>query len=502
MAKTPVTTYTCQECGWATTKWVGRCSQCGGWGTVDEVNTVGASSGTSALTPRSPALPITDVPATASTKTPTGVDELDRVLGGGLVPGAVILLAGEPGVGKSTLLLDVAAKTADALREASERSSTDNRAYSEGKNNAPRGENRSSQRSVTGNGRSNSVVPSAGNVLYISGEESASQVRLRAERIGAMNPNLFLASESDLARVLGHIEAQNPSLVIVDSVQTISDSRIDGVAGGSAQVKAVTSALVHVAKTRGLPVLLVGHVTKDGSIAGPRVLEHLVDVVCQFEGDKHSRLRMVRAVKNRYGATDEVGCFELVDHGIIGLPDPSGLFLSARNRSVPGTCASMSLDGRRPIPVELQGLVVQSSGRPQRTNSGVNSSRVAMIVAILQSRLGLALEQKDIFVSTVGGAQANEPSADIAIALALASAYVDLPVAPGVIAIGEVALTGELRPVTGLQQRLAEATRLGFTLALIPQSHEKIQPPEGLKIRTCSDIKEATQAVLPLSLQP
>jgi len=282
------------------------------------------------------------------------VDEFDRVLGGGLVPGAVVLLAGEPGVGKSTLLLDVAARAAEVA---------------EGSGRPP--------------------------VLYVTGEESASQVRLRAERIGALHPRLHLAAESDLGKVLGHVKEARPSLLVVDSVQTIADPRVDGSAGGVAQVRAVTSALVSAAKSRGLPVLLVGHVTKDGSIAGPRVLEHLVDVVCQFEGDRHSPLRMVRAVKNRYGPTEEVGCFELGEGGIAGLADPSGLFLSARNRTVPGTCVTMVLEGRRPIPVEVQALVVASSSSPRRTTSGLDSSRVAMTVAVLQSRLLLLKQQEE-----------------------------------------------------------------------------------------------------------
>ncbi len=451
--KAPARSFTCTECGWSTLKWVGRCSQCGEWGSLEET----AERVQQALTPTSPAQPITKVATTASHKQATGVPELDRVLGGGLVPGAVILMAGEPGVGKSTLLLDVAARTAEAAEAAGD-------------------------------------PP----VLYVTGEESASQVRLRAERIGAMHPRLHLAAESDLARILGHVSNTRPSLLVVDSVQTISDSSVDGISGGTAQVRAVAAALVTAAKTQNLPVLIVGHVTKDGSIAGPRVLEHLVDVVCQFEGDKHSPLRMVRAVKNRYGPTDEVGCFELVDDGIVGLADPSGLFLSARNRTVPGTCATMILEGRRPIPVEIQGLVVTSSGAPRRTTSGVDSSRVSMMVAVLQARLGFDLDRKDIFASTIGGAHAFEPAADVAIMLSLASAQMDLPVAPGVVAIGEVSLTGELRPVTGLQQRLAEASRLGFTTAITPPHAKSVKVPEGMTLRTCNDIMEALKAVLPV----
>ncbi|WP_216379117.1 DNA repair protein RadA [Arcanobacterium phocae] len=457
MAKTKAS-FVCTECGWTTSKWVGRCGECQQWGTVVEHGTGSIARAVTPLTPHSPAQPITDVSSQASVKSPTGVSELDRVLGGGIVPGVVILLAGEPGVGKSTLLLDVAAKAAAEAAAA-------------GKNP----------------------------VLYVTGEESASQVRSRAERIGALHPHLLLTAEADLARVLGHVESSRPSLLIVDSVQTIADPDVEGAAGGVAQVRAVTAALVNRAKSSDLPVIVVGHVTKEGSIAGPRVLEHLVDVVCQFEGDKHSRLRMVRAVKNRYGATDEVGCFELIDSGIRGLADPSGLFLSARNLTVPGTCVTITLEGRRPMPVEVQALRVPAGGPPRRTTSGVDSSRVAMMIAVLQSRLGIAYDRSDVFVSTVGGAKATEPSVDIATALALASAAADLPLAPGVVALGEVSLTGELRPVVGIQQRINEAARLGFNIALIPASADNVSAPGNLTLRRVADVKQAVNTVLPVS---
>ena len=330
-------------------------------------------------------------------------------------------------------------------------------------------------------------------MLYVSGEESASQVRLRAERIGALHDHLHLAAESDLATILGHVDSVRPSLLVVDSVQTAADSQIEGAAGGVAQVRGVTSALVADAKTRSMPVLLVGHVTKEGSIAGPRVLEHLVDVVCQFEGDRHSPLRMVRAVKNRYGPTEEVGCFELNEAGIRGLADPSGLFLSSRRENVPGTCVTMALEGRRPMPVEVQALIVPSSGPPRRTTSGLESSRAAMAIAVLQSRLGLDLDRCDVFLSTVGGARSAEPATDAAMALALASARLGRPLTAGTAAIGEVSLTGELRPVTGIQQRLAEARRLGFGAAIVPRGTREanVKVPGGLALLECDDILEA-----------
>jgi DNA repair protein RadA/Sms len=379
------------------------------------------------------------------------VGELDRVLGGGLVPGAVVLLAGEPGVGKSTLLLDVAAR-------------------------------------VAGSGR---------RVLYVSGEESTSQVRSRADRIGAIHPGLLLAAETDLGQVLAHVAAVEPDLLVVDSVQTVASAAVEGSAGGVGQVREVAGALIAAAKGGALPVVLVGHVTKDGTIAGPRVLEHLVDVVCQFEGDRHTRLRFVRAVKNRYGPTDEVGCFDLTGEGIVSLADPSGLFLSGTGARTPGTCVAVTLEGRRPMPTEIQTLVTRTSlGTPRRTSAGVDSARVAMILAVLQARLGLDAQAHDVYVATVGGARSIEPAADLAIALALVSARQDEPLRAGLVAVGEVGLAGEVRPTTGVQRRLAEAARLGFRHAVVPRPRggEAIRPPAGLTVVEVDDLAAALAA--------
>jgi DNA repair protein RadA/Sms len=374
---------------------------------------------------RSSAQPITEIDVEEARAVPTGVGEFDRVLGGGLVPGAVVLLAGEPGVGKSTLLLEVAAQAA---------------------------------------GR-----PGAGVVLYVTGEESAGQVRLRAERTGALTGNLLLAAETDLATVLGHIAAVNPGLVIVDSVQTIASAQVEGTAGGVSQVREVAAALIAIAKQRAIPVLLVGHVTKDGSVAGPRTLEHLVDVVCQFEGDRHSRLRMVRAVKNRFGPTDEVGCFELTETGIAGLVDPSGLFLSNLGAGVPGSCVTITLEGRRPLAVEIQALVAPSTlTNPRRAATGFDSSRLAQILAVLHRHAHTRLADREVYLSTVGGARAFEPAADLAAALAIVSARTGQALPPGTVAFGELGLAGDVRPVTGIDRRLAEAARLGFVRAIVP----------------------------------
>ncbi len=362
------------------------------------------------------ARPITEIESSSEGHQPTGVQEFDRVLGGGLVPGAVVLLSGEPGVGKSTLLLEVAARQAKGGKK----------------------------------------------VLYVSAEESASQVKLRATRTSALSENLYLATETDLSSVLGQIEEVAPELIIVDSVQTVSSLDLDGAAGMPAQVREVASNLIRVAKESSTPLVLVGHVTKDGSIAGPRTLEHLVDVVCHFEGDRQTSLRFVRTLKNRFGPTDEVGCFEMSGEGIIEVPDPSALFVSEQQNVVSGTCITITVEGRRALRAEIQALVVKSgSPQPRRVTNGVDSARVAMLLAVLERRSGLGLSDKDVYVSTVGGMKITEPAADLAIAIAIASAVRDKPVKPGLAAFGEISLSGEIRGVTNPALRVSEAKRLG-----------------------------------------
>lgn len=441
--------YRCTECGWTAIKWVGRCGECQAWGTVVEAGAVKPRTAP-ARTVERPAQPIAEVDATLAHTAPTGVGEFDRVLGGGLVPGAVILVAGEPGIGKSTLLLDVAGRTARA-------------------------------------GKS---------VLYISGEESAAQVRLRGERIEAMARTLFLASETDLATVLAQIERVEPDLLIIDSVQTIASADVEGAPGNVSQVREVAASIIQVAKERNISTMLVGHVTKDGSIAGPRLLEHLVDVVIQFEGERHSRLRMVRAVKNRYGPTDEVGCFDLSDVGIVGLPDPSGLFLTRTETPAPGTCITVTLEGRRPLVTEVQALLAPAGqgGSPRRTTSGVDSSRTAMILAVLDRHCGLQTRGSDCYVSTVGGVRLAEPAADLAIALAMASSLADHPFRQGTLAIGEVGLAGDVRAVSGVPRRLAEAARIGFTRAIVPKgSLGQESAPDRMDVREVPDLASAVQ---------
>ena len=416
--------FTCTECGWTTPKWVGRCGECQAWDTMQEGKAGGGRGlGTVrqikpvAIVGSSAAKPITDVSTERVAAWSTQVGEFDRVLGGGLVPGAVVLLSGEPGVGKSTLLLEVAANTAKSGKK----------------------------------------------VLYVSGEESVGQIRLRAERTGAMSDNLYIASETDLSTVLGQIDAVQPQLLVVDSVQTIAAAEIDGAAGMPSQIREVAANLIRVAKERALPVILVGHVTKDGNIAGPRALEHLVDVVCHFEGDRQTSLRFVRSMKNRFGPTDEVGCFEMTGEGINEVPDPSGMFLSRGDAPVSGTCVTVTVEGKRPLIAEVQALVVKSSTpQPRRVTNGVDSARVAMLLAVLERRAGLRVGDMDVYVSTVGGVKLTEPASDLAIALAIASAVQDKPIAHNLVAFGEISLAGEIRKVSNGKVRSNEANRLGF----------------------------------------
>lgn len=449
---------------------MGRCPECGQWGTVEEFHEArpaarsrtaepGRTSRTKAsdAVASSAATAITDVATDSVERVATGFQEFDRVLGGGIVPGSVVLIAGEPGIGKSTLLLETAGNIARSYRNAN------------------------------------------GTVLYISGEESQAQVRLRATRINAVEPNLLLAATTDLATALGLIERYKPTLAIVDSAQTIISQDVDGISGGSTQVREVASALIDTAKTLDVPVLLVGHVTKDGSIAGPRTLEHLVDVVCQFEGDSATALRLLRAVKNRFGPTDEVGCFDMSGEGIEEVSDPSGLFLSsngdAGSTPVEGTCVTFTLDGHRSLPIEVQALVTDSVlPTPRRAVNGVDNSRIAMLTAVLYRHGKLNLLGNDLYVSTIAGGIAKEPGCDLSIVAALASAAKHTPIARTTCAIGEISLTGQVRPVPRLEYRLREAARLGFTAAVTPVLRKRVSVA-GLNIIQVDSLHDALESL-------
>lgn len=445
--KTTRPAHRCTECGYASAKWVGRCPECQAWGSIQETGTAGPSLRAVAAGPvTAPARPIAEVELAGARAVPTGIGEFDRVLGGGLVPGAVLLVAGEPGVGKSTLLLEVAHR----------------------------------------------VAASNGPALVVSGEESAGQVRLRAERIGALHERLYLAAETELSAVLSHVEQVEPTLLVLDSVQTIR-SPGDGTDGGATQVRAVASALTAVAKSRGMTTILVGHVTKDGAIAGPRTLEHLVDVVVSFDGERHSTLRLVRATKNRFGPADEIGCFEIGDSGVVGVPDPSALFVSRRAAPVPGSCVTVTMEGSRPLLAEVQALVASSSGggSPRRAVSGLDAQRVAMVNAVVERRGGVKLADADVFAASVGGVRIGDPAADLALALAIASAARDRALPAGMIALGEVGLSGEIRRVGGTGRRLAEAARQGYRVALVPE--DAGPPPPGMRLVEVPDLGSAFQ---------
>jgi DNA repair protein RadA/Sms len=438
------TVFRCPDCGASAPKWVGQCPGCEAWGSLVEELDAPLEAVAVGLVPSSgPPVPIGDVDPTEFNPRPTGVGELDRVLGGGLVPGSVTLLGGEPGIGKSTVLLQAAAE----------------------------------------------VAASGRTVLYLSGEESPQQVRLRAERLGALHPLLFLAAETAVPHVLGAIAQVEPDLVVVDSVQTLSLPELSSAPGSVAQVRECSHRLVQETKRRGCATVLVGHVTKEGNLAGPRVLEHVVDTVLAFEGDRHHALRLLRVVKHRFGSTQELGLFEMTEHGLRGVPDPSGLFLADRRIGVPGSVVVPTIEGARPILVELQALVADSSlPSPRRSAQGIDSGRLSMVLAVVERRVGLPLAKLDVFALAVGGVRVVEPGADLALALAVASALRGQPVPPDLVACGEIGLGGELRQVAHTPRRLAEAARLGFKRAVVPFSApQEVEGIHLIRVGTLTD---------------
>lgn len=392
------------------------------------------------------AMPIVEIDTQISGPHSTGIDELDRVLGGGLVPGSVTLLGGEPGIGKSTLLLQLAA-----------------------------------------------AWPTR--TLYVSGEESAQQVRLRAERLDAIGPNLWLLAETSLPHVLSSLDSVQPHLVIIDSIQSVADPDLGSAPGSVVQVRGCTHRLVAEAKRRGIPMMLVGHVTKDGGLAGPRVLEHIVDTVLSFEGDRHHALRLLRAVKHRFGSTNELGVFEMVDRGLVGVPDASSLFLTDRRTGVAGSAVTPTLEGHRPLLVEVQALTnkVSSGVPPRRSAQGLDPGRLALLLAVLDRRARLSLTQHEVFASAVGGVRLTEPGSDLPMCLAIVSALADHPLPPDVVSFGEVGLAGELRQVAHASRRLAEAARLGFTRAIVPAN--SANGVEGISLLRAATLNEALSAV-------
>ena len=455
MAKT---VYVCRDCGATHPKWLGRCAQCGAWNTLDETlteasgqpATAGAqrNSRFQALAASQPVATLSDIDAAEVLRTPTGQEELDRVLGGGIVEGAVVLIGGDPGIGKSTLLL----QALDAL---------------------------STQMKV----------------LYVTGEESGAQVALRARRLGLAGKAVRVAAEIQLEKILAIIDAEAPQFVVIDSIQTVYSDQLGSAPGSVAQVRECASQLTRMAKMRGCCVVLVGHVTKEGALAGPRVLEHIVDTVLYFEGDTHSSFRLVRAIKNRFGAVNEIGVFAMTERGLKGVSNPSAIFLSTHSEPVPGTCVLVTLEGTRPLLVEIQALVDSGGPSPRRLSVGLDRDRLAMLLAVLHRHAGVSCMDQDVFVNAVGGVRIGEPAADLAVLLAIQGSLRGRALPRGFIAFGEVGLAGEVRPAPRGQERLKEAAKLGFSVAVVPKANAPKKPIEGLTVHAVERIEEAIEAV-------
>ena len=441
------TIFTCQKCGYQAPKWLGRCPECSAWASLVEELAPGSRPTSRSLPGKhSSPLPYPEIPVADVQRLSSKVEELDRILGGGLVPGAVILIGGEPGIGKSTLLLQAAAAMAE-------------------------------------DGRT---------VLYVSGEESASQLRLRGDRLGVRSEKLLILAETEIDPIVEAARREEPSLLVVDSVQAIRCAELASVPGSVGQVREAAGRLVALAKATDIPVMLVGHVTKDGSLAGPRALEHVVDTVIQFEGDRHHAHRILRTVKNRFGPSDELAVFAMSEEGLRGVASPSEAFLAERPVGTPGSAVLAGLEGTRPLLVEVQALVGEPGhGPPRRTSLGIDPGRVAMILAVLQRRAGVDASSRDVFVNVTGGLSVVEPAADLAVAAAAASSSAQKPLPEGWTVAGEIGLTGEIRSVARLEARLQEAVRLGFTSALVPASAQPARTPDGIRLYPARHLAEA-----------
>ena len=449
------THYSCTECGGTSPKWLGKCPQCEAWNTLVEAVSAEAGGLKNRFTPRAGLAPsagvtaLSDIEAQDVERTPTGQDELDRVLGGGMVEGGVVLIGGDPGIGKSTLLL----QALDGLQ-------------------------RSGQ-----------------NTLYVTGEESGAQVALRARRLGLDNSRVQVLAETQLEKIISTLQAQSPHIAVIDSIQTVYSDQLTSAPGSVAQVRECAAHLTRLAKSSGIAIVLVGHVTKEGALAGPRVLEHMVDTVLYFEGDTHSSFRLVRAIKNRFGAVNEIGVFAMTEKGLKGVSNPSAIFLSQHAEPVPGSCVMVTLEGTRPLLVEIQALVDSGGPSPRRLSVGLDRDRLAMLLAVLHRHAGVACMDQDVFVNAVGGVRISEPAADLAVLLAITSSLRGKPLPKGFIAFGEVGLAGEVRPAPRGQERLKEAAKLGFSVAVIPKANAPKKPIEGMTVHVVERVEEAMAVV-------
>lgn len=451
MARTQ-TRYVCQQCGYESLKWLGRCPDCNQWNSlVEEVVTrVARESQGESVPLYNPARPIHEISVGEHHRRNTGIGEFDRVLGGGIVPGSVVLIGGDPGIGKSTILTQVASRLADQET-----------------------------------------------VLYVSGEESVEQIKMRAERLGALSEQLYLLTEVDLEQIKAQIETLKPGLVIIDSIQAMYDPSLESAPATVSQVRSCAGALVRVAKSTDIPIFIIGHVTKDGSIAGPRVLEHMVDTVLYFEGDRHHRYRILRAVKNRFGSTDELGIFEMREDGLAEVNNPSEILLSERARNDPGSAVTAIIEGTRALLVEVQALVAPSYfAAPRRMVTGVDYNRAMLTLAVLEKRVGLRLSNQDVYINVAGGVRAFEPAADLAIAVAVASSLRDLPVDTQTVVLGEVGLAGEVRAVSQLEKRIREAERLGFQKTIVPWGSRLVSDMGSIKSNAVRTVYKAIECAL------
>ncbi|WP_033827316.1 DNA repair protein RadA [Bacillus andreraoultii] len=447
------TKFTCHSCGYESPKWLGRCPSCNQWNTfVEEIKEVKGNrravfSHSSSIQTERKAVPINSVESKEETRTYTNSKELNRVLGGGIVSGSLVLIGGDPGIGKSTLLLQV----------------------------------------------SNQLANKGLKVLYISGEESVKQTKLRADRLGALSSNLFVLSETDLQLIDHTIQEIKPDFAVIDSIQTIYHPDVTSAPGSVSQVRECTSEMMRIAKTSGIPIFIVGHVTKEGAIAGPRLLEHMVDTVLYFEGERHHTFRILRAVKNRFGSTNEIGIFEMKEEGLIDVANPSEIFLEERSMGSSGSTVVASMEGTRPILVEIQSLVSPTTfGNPRRMATGIDHNRVSLLMAVLEKRVGMLLQNQDAYLKAAGGVKLDEPAIDLAIALSIASSFKDKPTRATDCFIGEVGLTGEIRRVSRIEQRVREAGKLGFNRIIIPKNNMNgLENVQSIQIIGVSTIKEA-----------